>query len=201
MGYMQHIMSASTGSSFATIMLVLKATAEANASIVLLVFLGACFAFKGVFDSKGVSDMGKLVYHVSLPCLLFSKILYEFSIARLQLLWVLPLACLVHVVSGYFIGVVTGAALCVNKMERRVINASTMFGNVGALAIAVGENLLCVNKLLHQSCSDFVFFLVDSLCHSKTLSDAVGSQGKCSSLGISYIAFYLITQNILMFTW
>ena len=159
--------------------LVLRATTEADLSIVLLVLLGSFFAFKGVFDSRGVSDMGKLVYHVSLPCLLFSKILYEFSIERLKLLWVLVLACVLHVVSGYVLGEVLGRLACVSRGDRKVGTASMMFGNVGALAIAV----------------------VDSLCHSKSLVDLTGSQQECSSIGISYIAFYLITQNILMFSW
>ena len=155
------------------------ATAEADLSVVLLVLLGAYFAFKGVFDSKGVSDMGKLVYHISLPCLLFSKILYEFSIERMKLLWVLMFACVAHVLSAYVIAEISGRLLWIGKMERKVATASMMFGNVGALAIAV----------------------VDSLCHSKTLVDLTGSQQECSSIGISYIAFYLITQNILMFSW
>lgn len=162
-----------------SLVLVLKATTEANLSVVVLVLLGSFFAFKGVFDSKGVSDMGKLVYHVSLPCLLFSKILYEFSIERLHLLWILPFCCLLHVVSGYLVGEALGFGLCVNKLESRVGVAATMFGNVGSLAIAV----------------------VDSLCHSESLVEVTGSQQECSSIGISYIAFYLITQNILMFTW
>lgn len=162
-----------------TILLVLSATAQANASVVVLVVLGATFAFKGVFDSKGFSDLGKLVYHVSLPCLLFSKILFEFSIGSLEILWVLPLSCFLHVVSGYALGYLGAWALGMSAMERQVSTACMMFGNVGALAIAV----------------------VDSLCHSRTLIEAVGSQQTCSSLGTSYIAFYLIAQNVLMFTW
>ena len=178
----QHLFSyssSSSGGNSDSLALVLKATTEADLSVVLLVLLGSFFAFKGVFDSKGVSDMGKLVYHVSLPCLLFSKILYEFSLERLHLLWVLPMACFLHVLTGYLVGQGLGKIMCVNKQERRVGTASTMFGNVGALAIAV----------------------VDSLCHSETLAALSGGQAQCTSIGISYIAFYLITQNILMFTW
>ncbi|UPR04760.1 auxin efflux carrier [Chloropicon primus] len=142
--------------------------------------MGSFFAFKGVFDSKGVSDMGKLVYHISLPCLLFSKILYEFTVERLHLLWILPFSCFLHVTSGFVVGEVFGRLLCVqSNQERRVGIASTMFGNVGALAIAV----------------------LDSLCHSESLASLAGSQQECSSIAISYIAFYLITQNLLMFTW
>ena len=177
---MMMMISSSSSSSSSSLGLVLRATAEANLSVAFLVVMGAFFAFKGVFDSKGVSDLGKLVYHVSLPCLLFTKILYEFTIKRLALLWILPLCALLHVASGYVIGMVLSRALCVkNAQERRVCVASTMFGNVGALAIAV----------------------MDSLCHSESLAAVAGSQRECSSIAISYIAFYLITQNVLMFTW
>jgi predicted permease len=118
-------------SSSDSLSLVLRATAEADLSIVLLVLLGSYFAFKGVFDSKGVSDMGKLVYHISLPCLLFSKILYEFSIERMKILWVLMFACLVHVLSAYVLAELSGRLLWISKVERKVATASMMFGNWG----------------------------------------------------------------------
>ena len=52
-----------------------------------------------------------------------------------------------------------------------------MFGNVGALSIAV----------------------INTLCASEPLRSGVGPM--CAVRGVEYISFYLITQNILMFTW
>jgi len=163
----------------ASLVPLLRATAEADAGLVLLVLLGALFTFRGVFDQRGVSDLGRLVYHITLPCLLFGKILKEFSLERVRILWILPASCAAHVLAGFLMAQAAARTCRLDKMERKVATACTMFGNVGALAIAV----------------------VDSLCHSEALVAATGDQQECSSVGISYIAFYLITQNILMFTW
>eukprot|EP00894_Picocystis_sp_ML_P002353 jgi/Pico_ML_1/52870/g3511.t1 len=55
----------------------LQAAFQANAVVVILVLLGVAATLKGVFDSRGISDLGRLVYHVSLPSLLFYNIMYE----------------------------------------------------------------------------------------------------------------------------
>src|SRR6056297_707150 len=55
----------------------------------------------GVFNDQGVSDLGRLVYHVTLPALLFVNIISEVTVARLMVLWKLPVLALVHVCSGF----------------------------------------------------------------------------------------------------
>jgi predicted permease len=38
-----------------------------------------CFMIAGIFNERGISDLGRLVYHISLPALVFSNILTEVS--------------------------------------------------------------------------------------------------------------------------
>lgn len=156
---------------------VLTASLEANCKIFTMVFLGVVATFNGVFDSKGISDMGRLVYRITLPSLLFSKILKEFSLDKLRLLYWLPVFCVLHALLAYTISHVLGVVLRISPFEMRVVLGSLMFGNVGALAIAV----------------------VTTLCSSEPLVSEVGPI--CQSRAVSYVAFYLITQNLLMFSW
>ena len=45
--------------------------------IVILVLIGVYATTRGVFNEKGLSDLGRLVYNLSLPSLVFSNILTE----------------------------------------------------------------------------------------------------------------------------
>ena len=72
--------------------------------IVSLVLLGIIATMKGVFDEGGISDLGRLIYFISLPCLIFTNIITEVDIDKLSELWRLPVFAVLHITSGYFIG-------------------------------------------------------------------------------------------------
>lgn len=79
----------------------IRASTDATLKIVILVLLGVyattkgtqsltleesspngeykpyCFMIAGIFNERGISDLGRLVYHISLPALVFSNILTE----------------------------------------------------------------------------------------------------------------------------
>lgn len=157
-----------------------SAAANANASVSILVVLGVAATFKGVFDQKGISDMGKLVYHISLPSLLLVNILRVVTIDHLRKLWILPFFCSVHISGAWLVASVMCKCLKLSDVETRPALATVMFGNVGALAIAV----------------------MKALCQEKPFSGKqFGGPTHCAATATSYIAFYLITQNIWMFTW
>ncbi|KAG8466265.1 hypothetical protein KFE25_002021 [Diacronema lutheri] len=156
---------------------IVLASTEANCKILVMVVLGVVATFKGIFDSKGISDLGRLVYHITLPALLFSKILKEFSLERVHVVYWLPVFCVLHAVIAFFISRLLGCLLGISPFELRVVMGSLMFGNVGALAIAV----------------------VSTLCTSEPLLSEVGPT--CEARAVSYIAWYLIAQNVIMFSW
>jgi len=156
------------------------AAANANANVTILVVLGVGATFKGVFDQKGISDMGKLVYHISLPSLLLANILREVTFDHLRKLWILPFFCTLHISGAWLVASLMCKLLKLSDVEARPALATVMFGNVGALAIAV----------------------VKALCQEKPFSGPrFGGPVHCAATATSYIAFYLITQNIWMFTW
>jgi len=132
---------------------------------------------KGVFNDQGVSDLGRLVYHVTLPALLFVNIISEVTVARLLVLWKLPAMALLHVSSGYLLAKCLTSFFRIRGIGNKAVTLSLMFGNVGSLAIAV----------------------IDTLCADEPLASDVGPA--CALRGVEYISFYLITQTILMFTW
>lgn len=152
----------------------LQAAFQANAVVVILVLLGVAATLKGVFDSRGISDLGRLVYHVSLPSLLFYNIMYEVTLDRLKELWVLPLFCTLHIFTGAAFSWTLSTLCGLETIERRATTATVTFGNAGALAIAV----------------------IVSLCECEPMKGI----DNCRVQGVAYIAFYLITQNIWLFT-
>jgi predicted permease len=165
------------GSVSRALLKIVVVSLEANSKILVMVVLGVWATFNGVFDSKGISDMGRLVYRITLPALLFSKILKEFSLERVHVVYWLPVFCMLHVVAAYCISRLLCWALRISPFEMRVVLGALMFGNVGALAIAV----------------------VSTLCASEPLRSQIGPA--CESRAVSYIAWYLISQNVVMFSW
>ncbi|KAM3571679.1 hypothetical protein VYU27_006288 [Nannochloropsis oceanica] len=155
----------------------LSASANATSKIVFLVLIGVAATAHGVFNDQGVSDLGRLVYHVTLPALLFVNIISEVTLARLLVLWKLPAMALLHVSSGYLLAKCLTSFFRIRGIGNKAVTLSLMFGNVGSLAIAV----------------------VDTLCADEPLASEVGPT--CALRGVEYISFYLITQTILMFTW
>jgi len=141
-----------------------------------LVLLGALFTYYGVFDHKNISDLGRLVYYVSLPCLLFSKIAYVISAEELGTVWGMDAICMIHVFGAMLISFVLSKLCGLNSVERVGFQASMMFGNTGSLTIAV----------------------LGTLCYIEPLQQEAGPM--CMHDGTAYVAFYLLGQNLIMFT-
>lgn len=117
------------------------------------------------------------MYHVTLPALLFVNIISEVTVARLMVLWKLPVLALVHVCSGFILATCLTTFFRIRGIGKKAVTLCLMFGNVGSLSIA----------------------MIDTLCADEPLASGVGPD--CDLRGVEYISFYLITQTILMFTW
>lgn len=104
-----------------TLAMIVLASLEANCKILVMVVLGVIATFKGVFDSKGISDLGRLVYHITLPALLFSKILQEFSLERVHVVYWLPVFCALHSIAAFLISRLLGCLLRISTFELRVV--------------------------------------------------------------------------------
>ena len=155
----------------------LSASANSVAKLVFLTLLGVWATANGVFNDQGVSDLGRLVYHVTLPALLFVNIISEVTVARLLVLWKLPAMALLHISSGYLLARLLNKVFRIRGIGQKAVTLCLMFGNVGSLSIAI----------------------IDTLCTEEPLASEVGPS--CALKGVEYISFYLITSNILMFSW
>mmetsp|Transcript_53157 Transcript_53157/g.95402 ORF Transcript_53157/g.95402 Transcript_53157/m.95402 type:complete len:505 (+) Transcript_53157:107-1621(+) len=152
------------------------AVLKANASVATLVAAGILATYAGIWDKQGISDLGKLVFHMSMPALIFGKVLDEISISVLTELWVMPVACFLHIMSAYAVMRVINFICQLSEADGKATLAATMFGNCGSLAIAV----------------------ISALCTSDPLMSEMGGTAKCSAQGVSYCAIYVIAWNILL---
>mmetsp|Transcript_42030 Transcript_42030/g.91793 ORF Transcript_42030/g.91793 Transcript_42030/m.91793 type:complete len:550 (-) Transcript_42030:66-1715(-) len=152
------------------------AVVGANASVAVLVLLGIVATYFGIWDKQGISDLGKMVFHMSMPALVFSKVLFQISVEHLKTLWILPVFCVLHVMSAYVVMQCVNKLVRLNVTESKATSACIMFGNCGSLAIAV----------------------MQSLCMSEPLKSKMGGQDACTAVGVSDCAFYVIAWNILI---
>lgn len=118
----------------------------------------------GVFNERGISDLGRLVYYISLPSLVFTNILTEVSVrvrlpprhpcsaptdealsrramqvtwSRLMVLWKLPATAVVHVTCAFLLSKLLNKALRIKGIEARAVCAG--------LSTLTVVNLLCFN--------------------------------------------------------
>eukprot|EP00928_Gymnodinium_smaydae_P030974 TRINITY_DN2288_c1_g2_i1.p1 TRINITY_DN2288_c1_g2~~TRINITY_DN2288_c1_g2_i1.p1 ORF type:complete len:529 (+),score=104.45 TRINITY_DN2288_c1_g2_i1:62-1588(+) len=152
------------------------AVLKANGSVATLVVAGIAATYAGIWDKQGISDLGKLVFHMSMPALVFGKVLDEISIPTLKQLWVLPVFCFFHILSAYILMKVINCVLRIKGADAKATLGCTMFGNCGSLAIAV----------------------VAAMCQSDPLKTEMGGYATCSAKGVSYCAIYVIAWNILL---
>eukprot|EP00931_Biecheleriopsis_adriatica_P046937 TRINITY_DN27016_c0_g1_i1.p1 TRINITY_DN27016_c0_g1~~TRINITY_DN27016_c0_g1_i1.p1 ORF type:complete len:510 (-),score=119.52 TRINITY_DN27016_c0_g1_i1:179-1708(-) len=163
-------------SDFSNVAEIALAVLKANASVATLVLAGIIATYAGIWDKQGISDLGKLVFHMSMPALVFGKVLDEISVAVLQELWMLPVACFLHIMSAYVVMTALNFVFRLEEADGKAALAATMFGNCGSLAIAV----------------------ISALCASDPLMTEMGGQAACSARGVSYCAIYVIAWNILL---
>lgn len=154
----------------------LTASGDAMMKIILVVLGGVLATYKGIFNEKGISDLGRVVYNITLPALVFTNIVKEITLHDIASYWVLPVFCIIHVFLAYLLSVLISRFLGLKKSESAAVKLCVMFGNVGTLSIAI----------------------IQSLCMDEPLSSEIGPS--CGTHGISYIAVYLLMNTFLLFT-
>ena len=92
------------------------ACVRALLQIVAVVGLGIGATFGGLFSETSISDLGRLVYFVSLPALIFSNVVVNVSLPTLRLYWIAPAFCCLHV----------GTALVVTRLLARAFRLTPL---------------------------------------------------------------------------
>ncbi|XP_050225707.1 protein PIN-LIKES 2 [Mercurialis annua] len=118
--------------------------------------------------------LSKLVFALFLPCLIFTELGENITLANFKLWWFIPVNVLVSTVIGFFLGLLVVAICRPPPQFNRFTIIMTAFGNTGNLPIAI----------------------VESVCHTK--DSPFGPN--CHSRGVAYVSFAQWVAVILVYT-
>lgn len=148
---------------------------KAVISIFLAALAGAFLIRAKILNKASLKVIGQLILYILLPCLLFHKIAASVSWAKLQEYWVLPLTCVVYIVSGLALGWITVRICKPRKEIREAAIAAIAFNNSGYIPISLIAAVTAV----------FPVFAGDPLAGDKA---------------VALIAIYLICYSPLLWT-
>ena len=106
-------------------------------TILIATSCGAILARKKILHELALKDLTNVLVYVIIPCLLFSKIISAISFDALKELWVLPVAALVNIAGGLFVGFIL-SLLCGRQADfKRVIIVSSAFSNCAYIPFVI----------------------------------------------------------------
>lgn len=135
-----------------------KVTSLAVAQIFLLGALGYFLIKREILGHEGLDALSRLVIEVTLPLMIFSQLVKDFSFSLYPDWWVFPLTSIAIAVAGlavgfFFLGFIRGTQ---NKLQ---FLSLTTFQNSGYLVLALAAALLPADKLGAMFIYIFLFLL------------------------------------------
>ncbi|KZT07044.1 uncharacterized protein LAESUDRAFT_725388 [Laetiporus sulphureus 93-53] len=113
---------------------------------ILEVFLqclaGYILATRGVLDKKTQKQLNRINVSLFTPCLLFSKVAFFLSPAKLRELWIIPIFFVVTTVASMIVAYVLSLMFRLKKSQRSFAIAASMFMNSNSLPIALMQSLV-----------------------------------------------------------
>ncbi|CAI5482380.1 unnamed protein product [Closterium sp. Yama58-4] len=119
-----------------------------------------------VLTDKARRLLGKLVFALFLPCLIFAYLGDTLTLERMLLWWFIPVNVIIAAVSGCFMGLLVVAFARPPPRFYRLTIVMTGIGNIGNIPLAI----------------------VNSICRRK-VDNPFGSPAECHHHGVAYIAF------------
>ncbi|CAI5500022.1 unnamed protein product [Closterium sp. Naga37s-1] len=119
-----------------------------------------------VLTDKARRLLGKLVFALFLPCLIFAYLGDTLTLERMLLWWFIPVNVIIAAVSGCFMGLLVVAFARPPPRFYRLTIVMTGIGNIGNIPLAI----------------------VNSICRRK-LDNPFGSPAECHHHGVAYISF------------
>ncbi|KAI5118168.1 hypothetical protein M0805_005790 [Coniferiporia weirii] len=126
----------------APIGLLLKTVFEAIVQVFLLCFAGYLLARRGVLDKKTQKQCNRLNVSLFTPALLFSKVAFSLSPAKLRELWVVPVVFILVTAVSMGVSYLLGLAFRLKRSQRNFAAAAAMFMNSNSLPIALMQSLV-----------------------------------------------------------
>ncbi len=108
---------------------------KAVCSIMLIGSAGALLVRFKIINKDALRTLGKLVYFLMLPCLLFTNLAASINLQQLSEYWIFPVSCAVHVFTGILAGSLVVKICCPNHGMASGVAAATAFSNTGYLPI------------------------------------------------------------------
>lgn len=129
-----------------------------------------------VLSNESLRTISKVVFFISLPSLLFSKVAQAIDLKTLSELWIFPVSALIFIFSGCLLGFLACKFFKIKGDIRGLVMAASGLGNSGYLPI----------PLVVAICSIFPIFLTDP---------------ESSAKGITFISAYIMVFSPMLWTY
>ncbi|KAF4618854.1 hypothetical protein D9613_009676 [Agrocybe pediades] len=110
--------------------------------VFLLCAAGYILAKQGVLDKKTQKQINRLNVNLFTPALLFSKVAFYLTPAKLKELWIIPIWFVIVTFASMFVGRGLGWLAGLRRSQRSFITAAAMFMNSNTLPIALMQSLV-----------------------------------------------------------
>ncbi|KAI0628584.1 membrane transport protein-domain-containing protein [Trametes polyzona] len=120
----------------------LKTTFESILEVFLICAAGYFLAKKGILDRTTQKKLNRLNVSIFTPSLLFSKVAFFLSPAKLRELWIIPIVFVVTTLVSMFAAYVLSVVMRLKRSQRSFAIAASMFMNSNSLPIALMQSLV-----------------------------------------------------------
>ncbi|KDQ58330.1 hypothetical protein JAAARDRAFT_664661 [Jaapia argillacea MUCL 33604] len=120
----------------------LRVVFESILQVFLLCVAGYILARRGILDKKTQKQLNRVNVSLFTPALLFSKVAFFLSPAKLRELWIIPIFFVVITTVSMTVAYVLSTLFRLRKSQRSFAIASAMFMNSNSLPIALMQSLV-----------------------------------------------------------
>ncbi|KAL4246679.1 Protein M3 [Abortiporus biennis] len=120
----------------------LKTVFESILEVFLLCVAGYYLARKGILDRPTQKQLNRLNVSLFTPALLFSKVAFFLSPAKLRELWIIPIVFVVTTVVSMAVAFILSWLFRLKRSQRSFAVAAAMFMNSNSLPIALMQSLV-----------------------------------------------------------
>jgi len=122
--------------------ILLKTVFQSILQVFLICLAGWYLARRGILDKKLLKQLNRLNISIFTPALLFSKVAFSLSAAKLRELWVMPVFFLIVTFLSFAVAQIIARFMGLSKMQRNFTVAACMFMNSNSLPVALMQSLV-----------------------------------------------------------